>query len=260
MLRNTWMPSSAALVAAYARHNDGILGAVRQRLLSRALALHLPAGPARIIDVGGGEGYQAINLARAGHDVVLLDPDRAMLAAAARRLRAEEPAVRDRVALVRGAAEQAPDLVAGQFEAVCCHGVLMYLDDPAGLLRTLVGLASPGGLISVLAKNGEALAMRPALEGRWADARTALHTGIDEGGRNVVSRADTVGQVKAILAAAGAETQKWYGLRIFSDHLGEAPIGPDFDVLCDLEWEAGCRDPYRAVARLFHVVARRRSR
>jgi SAM-dependent methyltransferase len=257
-MANTWMASSSALVEAYARHNNSQLGALRQRLLSRALARHLPGECTRIIDVGGGEGHQAISLARAGYDVVLLDPDPAMLAAAARRLEAETAAVRDRVELVLGRGERARHLVPGQFDAVCCHGILMYLDQPVDMLRSLVGLARPGGLISVLAKNGAALAMRPALEGRWADALATVHGGVDEGGRNVASRADTVENVTGILSAAGAEVRAWYGLRIFSDHLGDAPVGPDFDTLCDLEWQAGCRDPYRQVARLFHLIAWRR--
>lgn len=256
-MTNTWMASSAALVEAYAQHNLGVRGAIRQRLLSRALARHLPAGPAGIIDIGGGEGHQAIDLARAGHRVVLLDPDPAMLTAARGRLRAEPPAVRDRVRLVLGYGEEAPDLVTGQFDAVCCHGILMYVDQPATLLQALARLTRPGGVISVLAKNGAALAMRPALEGRWADALATLHTGVDAGGQTVASRADTVEAVAAILARAGAETRAWYGLRIFSDHLGDAPVGPDFEVLCELEWEAGCRDPYRAAARLFHLIAQR---
>ncbi|MEV0605870.1 hypothetical protein AB0I61_05770 [Polymorphospora rubra] len=51
---NSWMQNSAALLGAYARHNDGVPEAERQRLLTRALTAHLPAGGARIADVGGG--------------------------------------------------------------------------------------------------------------------------------------------------------------------------------------------------------------
>ncbi|SCE98285.1 class I SAM-dependent methyltransferase [Micromonospora mirobrigensis] len=254
---NSWMANSAALLEAYARHNDDLPGVVRQRLLDRAITAHLPPGPARVVDVGGGAGFQAVGLARAGHEVVLLDPDPAMLADAARRLADEPGQVRDRVRLVQGYGEQAPELVGGGFDLVCCHGILMYVDDPALLLRSVTALARPGGLLSVLAKNAESVAMRPALEGRWSDAVATLRTGVDAGGRTVDTRADTVEGVSGLLAAAGARPRAWYGLRIFTDHLRDVPGEAELDQLCELEWEAGRRDPYRRVARLFHVVAER---
>lgn len=255
---NSWMANSAALVEAYARHNDGVLGALRQRLLSRALATHMPPWPQRVIDVGGGAGHQALELARAGHHVVLLDPDPAMLRAAETRLAAEEPGVRDRVRTVLGYGEDAPALTGEAcFDVVCCHGILMYLSEPGPLLRGLAALAAPGALLSVLAINGDAIAMRPAMMGRWADALATLESGVEEGGRNLAHRADSVEEVSRLLAAAGAPPITWYGLRLFADHLGDVAPGPDFEDLCELEWLAGTRDPYRLVARLFHVLARR---
>ncbi|MEU9890241.1 methyltransferase [Sphaerisporangium sp. NPDC051011] len=255
---NSWMSNSAALVEAYAQHNDGVLGMLRQRLLARALEAHMAPWPQRVIDVGGGAGYQAIELARAGHDVVLLDPDPAMLRAAEERLAAEDAGVRGRVRTVLGYGEDAPSLVGeGGFDVVCCHGILMYLPEPAGLLRVLTRLAAPGGLLSVLAINREAIAMRPAMRGRWADALAGLESGVEEGGHNLAHRADLVEEVSGILADAGAPAITWYGLRLFSDHLGDVPPGPDFDDLCELEWRAGARDPYRRLGRLFHVLARR---
>jgi S-adenosylmethionine-dependent methyltransferase len=258
MTPNSWMENSGALMVAYARHNSGVLGTLRQRLLTRALSAHMPAGPQRIIDVGGGEGHQAIALARAGHRVVLLDPDAAMLAAAEQRLAQQEQAVRDRVTMVLGYGENAADVVTGQFDVVCCHGILMYIDDPAAILKSIVSVAWPGALISVLASNADAVAMRPALQGRWADALAILETGSDdETARYVPGRADTVENIQAILTEARATVMTWYGVRVFSDHLGDVPPGEDFESLCELEWAAGARDPYRKVARLFHVIARR---
>lgn len=257
---NSWMADSAALVQAYARHNGGLLGTVRQRLLARTLALHMPSGPQRVIDIGGGEGYQAMSLAEAGHQVVLLDADPKMLECAQARLAEVRPEVARRVELVLGYGEQAVELTGGGFDVVCCHGILMYVADPEPLLRNVVGLARPGGLISVLAKNADAAAMRPALEGRWADALAVLRAGIDLGGHNVTSRSDTVEGIEALLAEAGATSEVWYGLRIFSDHFGDAPVGSGFEDLCELEWLAGTRDPYRRVARLIHVIAHRTDR
>lgn len=46
---------------------------VEYGLTMRALAEHLPPAPARVADVGGGVGRYAIELARRGYDVTLLD-------------------------------------------------------------------------------------------------------------------------------------------------------------------------------------------
>ncbi len=257
MTANTWTDNDD-LAAAYARHVGSLRGALRQALVTRALLAHLPGTPVRIADIGGGSGQQAIALARAGHHVSLVDPDPTMLAAAQTALAAEDESVRERLVLVQGYGEEAADLIGTGFDLVSCHGVLMYLDDPDPLLASLVGLArSDGGLISILGKNAHALAMRPALESRWADALAVLDASTETGRLGVPSRADTIDHVTSSLEAAGAPALAWYGVRVFTDHLRDAPVGADFDLICDLEWQAGERDPYRRVARLFHLIARR---
>jgi S-adenosylmethionine-dependent methyltransferase len=42
---------------------------VRQELVARQLAAELPPPPVRIIDCGGGQGTQALRLARRGYEV-----------------------------------------------------------------------------------------------------------------------------------------------------------------------------------------------
>ena len=255
MSGNTW---TGDLATAYARHTGGLRGALRHALLNRGLLTHLPSEPQRLIDVGGGAGHQAIVLARAGHHVTVLDPDPAMLQRATAARDAEPAAVAERIDLHAGRGEHALDLfAAGSFDAACCHGVLMYLDNPVPLLSTLVELVRPGGLVSVLAKNRSALAMRPGLEGRWGDALAVIDADTETGNLGVASRADSLAAVQGILALAGATTRQWYGVRVFTDHLGDTPVGPDLDEALDAEWAAGSRDPYRSVARLFHLIASR---
>ena len=77
--------------------------------------------------------------------------------------------------LVEGTGERARETLGGEsFDAVLCHGVLMYLEDPRPMIHALSALLRPGGVVSVLAKNAAALAMRPALEGRYQDALFSL--------------------------------------------------------------------------------------
>ncbi|WP_091102678.1 class I SAM-dependent methyltransferase [Nonomuraea pusilla] len=321
---NTWTSASGARpAAAYARHTGTLRGVVRHELVARALRTHLPAGPARVLDVGGGDAWQAVRMARDGREVTVLDPDPEMLERARRRLLGEPDAVRARVRLVEGDGEDAPRLAGGGYDAVTCHGVLMYLRDPGPLVDALVAAARPGGLLSVMTKNAAALALRPGLERRWPDALAALTAedgdasgsrtqpvgtqpvgtepvgtepvGTEPGGTEpgrtlpggaevgtaregaarerpvgagpvemgnvgVPTRADTVEGLAALLARSGAETVTWYGVRIFTDHLGDEPVPPDVDRVVDAEWEAGRRDPYRRVARQIHLIARARPR
>ncbi|WP_368857810.1 class I SAM-dependent methyltransferase, partial [Nonomuraea sp. MG754425] len=49
---------------------------VRQELVTRQLARHLPAAPCRVLDVGSGQGTQALRMAARGHHVTALDASR----------------------------------------------------------------------------------------------------------------------------------------------------------------------------------------
>ncbi|MEV0754114.1 methyltransferase [Streptosporangium sp. NPDC050280] len=255
-MTNSWFSTSGEdLSAGYARHMATLRGAVRHALVARALRTHLPTGSQQVLDVGGGDGHQAAQLARIGHQVTVLDPDPAMLAQARQRLEGESAQVRQRVRLVEGSGHEAADLVGGGYDLVLCHGVLMYIETPEPFVADLVAAARPGGLVSLLTKNRDALAMRPGLEGRWADALAVMNAHAETGNLGVTSRAHTAADIDAMLASAGASTAAWYGVRAFTDHLGDIPVGDSFDTLLDAEWEAGRRDPYRRIARLLHFIA-----
>jgi len=236
--------------------------AVRQEIVARQLAAHLAGRPGlRVLDVGCGQGTQAVRLARRGHAVTGLDGSATMLADLGRSLRDEPPAVRDRVRPVLGDALSTADLFeAGSFDAVLCHGVLMYLPDPAPLLAAIARVTAPGGVVSLLARNGDALAMRPGLHRDWAAAAGAFD---GTGYRNrigVQARADRLDDLSAGLAAVGLEAERWYGVRVFTDAAGDEEPVPDleaFGLLLDCEERAGRTDPYRSVAALLHVLARR---
>jgi S-adenosylmethionine-dependent methyltransferase len=249
----------AKLAAGYNSSGGTLRRVVRHELVDRALAEHLSGPPARIVDVGGGAGQQSIRLARKGYEVTILDPSPEMLDEARRRLASEDEDVRRRVRLVEGEGERGHEVLGGEkFDAVLCHGVLMYLEDTWPMIQGLSTLAPSGGIVSVLTKNASALAVRPALEGRYRDALSLLEADRDLGRLGVITRGDTVEGLSEAFAEAGLAVERWYGVRVFSDHLGDSVPGEDLPEILELEWEAGKREPYRSVARLIHMVGRRK--
>ena len=191
--------------------------------------------------------------------MTVLDPSREMLQRAREALSSESKAVRDQVRLISGRGEDAPRILGrGSFDAVLCHGVLLYLEDPRPLVRALAEISRPGAVISILTKNAGALATRPALEGRYRDAIVAFDSDRDLGRYGAVTRGDTVSELSHMLEGCGVELARWYGVRVFTDHLEDHPPGPDLPEILEVEWEAGRRDPYRNVARLMHVIGRKK--
>lgn len=248
----------AGLAERYLTSDATLRQVVRHTLVARQLEKHLPGPPARILDIGGGAGQQAIPLARAGYELTILDPSAKMLAEAHRRLESEAEAVRRRIRLVEHAGEDAPGIFGkSSFDAALCHGVLMYLNDPRPMVRTLALVVRPGGVVSVLAKNAAALAMRPALEGRYADALASLGADRDLGRLGVVTRGNTIEGLAEMFKEAAVDIERWYGVRMFTDHLRDQMPDEDLISVVELEWEAGGREPYRSVARLVHVVGRK---
>jgi S-adenosylmethionine-dependent methyltransferase len=131
---------------------------VRHELVTRQLAGHLPdqAG-LRVIDLGCGQGTQVLRLARAGHVVTGLDSSETLLADLDRSLRAEPGPVRERVSVAAGDIRDASGMFEpASFDVVLCHGVLMYLPDPAPVLEAAASLAAPGAIVSLIARNGDA--------------------------------------------------------------------------------------------------------
>jgi S-adenosylmethionine-dependent methyltransferase len=245
-------------------HYGNLRGQVRTTVVDRQLLAHLPDGPARIVDVGGGSGEQSVPFARRGHDVTVADPSETMLAHARDRIAAADDAVAANISLAAvGLDDVVAHFGAGTFDLVMCHGVLMYLSDPGPALAALVELTRPGGLVSIVATNRRSVALRAGLRGNWEETLAFFGQGEYPtrylNGLGVDARADDPDDVAARLDAAGADTLAWYGVRLFTDAWtpDRATTDAPEDVLA-AEWEAATRDPYRQMSRLFHLVARRR--
>ena len=240
-----------------------VKGRVRTYVLHHQLLEHLPAPPAAVLDVGAGAGHQSFPLARAGYDVTLLDPSSAMLGKAQQRLERLPGEARRRVTLVQADGENAAEAMHGQrFAAVLCHGVLGYLQQPEPLVDQLCRCVEAGGVVSIMAGNANAMAVRPALEQRWDDALAAFDATEEIGVLGVPTRADTVEALSDLLRRRGVRPQRWYGVWLFVDWLDFSGTDLDPDdsqqvaAAAAVELEASRRDPYRQLSRVFHLVGR----
>ena len=79
----------------------------------------------------------------------------------------------------------------------------------------------------------------------------------DQGRLGVVTRGDTVEDLYRAFREAGIDLVQWYGVRVFTDHLGDRMPDENLSEMLELEWEAGRREPYRSIARLIHLVGRK---
>ncbi|GAA2313118.1 methyltransferase domain-containing protein [Streptomyces kunmingensis] len=235
---------------------------VRQELVARQLdeqiAGRFPVGQRlRVLDVGMGQGTQALRLARAGHKVTGVEQDPGMISAAQQALAAEPEGVRERVRIVEGdGRDTGVHFLPGSFDVVLCHGVLMYVEDPDALLAGLARMLAPGGLLSLLVRNADALAMRPGLAGDWVSTLGSFESTKYHNRLGLDVRADRLSTLTATLAGIGAPLHAWYGVRVFTDQAGdgaELPERGELQTLLAAEERAGRTEPYRRVAALLHL-------
>lgn len=232
-------------------HYDATRGRVRLALVLERLEETFPPPPARVLDVGGGSGVVAVPLAARGYDVTLLEPSTGMLEVARRRIVDAGAEVH----VVEAGIEDVGTRIDGSFDAICCHAVLLYLEEPARHLEALRAVAEPGAVLSLLEKNRLGLAMRPGLHGDFVEAVRVLDDPVAAGNLGIANRARSVDEWTELLGGASWHLDSWVGVRLFSD-LAPDELPPDrFDELLRLERAAGGREPYRSVSRLVHLSA-----
>jgi len=205
----------------------------------------------RVLDVGGGDGMDALPLALAGHDVTIVDPSESWLAEARRRAHAEGVAI----ATICGGLD---DLPSGEWDLVLCHFVLRYRPADAGDIAALARRVRDGGRLSVMDVNPAGRVLRAVVSdgpaAALADLRAdtlAVHT------FNTEVRKVHADDIVDEAAAAGLYEVGRYGNRIANDLLVDNDRKHDeafFDDLLALELELSGREPFRRVGFAWQLI------
>lgn len=214
-----------------------------------------------ILDTGGGSGNFAVPVARLGHRVTVVDPSPNALFALERR--AAEADVADRVQGVQGDVHGLFDVVErGGYDAVLCHGVLEYVDDPAEGVRNAVAALRTEGFLSLLAAGLGGAVLARALAGHFTEARHALddpHGRWGEG--DPMPRRFTADQLTALVEDAGLTVGSVHGVRVFADLVPGVLVDTEpgaLDALLKLEETAAELPAFHSVATQLHVLGETR--
>ncbi|MZD06250.1 methyltransferase [Streptomyces sp. SID5785] len=215
-----------------------------------------------VLDTGGGSGNFAVPVARLGHRVTVVDPSPNALFALERR--AAEAGVADRVRGVQGDISGLFDVAErAAFDAVLCHGVLEYVEEPAEGVRHAAGALRDGGVLSLLAAGLGGAVLARALAGHFKEARQALD---DPAGRwgegDPVPRRFTAEQLSGLVADAGVAVGAVHGVRVFADLVPGVLVDTEpgaLQELLKLEAAAAEQPAFLAMATQLHVLGEKRA-
>ncbi|MCP5101245.1 MAG: methyltransferase domain-containing protein, partial [Chloroflexi bacterium] len=127
-------------------------GKLRYRIAHANMAPHLPQHPAHILDLGGGNGFDAIPLAKKGFSVSVMDFSAEMVTQGQQLAEAE--GVVDKILFEVGDATQLADRFSEPiFDMVMCHNVLQYVEDVTAVLISIHNILKPGGILSLIITN-----------------------------------------------------------------------------------------------------------
>lgn len=236
-----------ANVLAWKQYTESARGKLRHAVILHHLRQHL-AVEGNILEVGGGTGEIAADLARAGYRVTLLDFSQAMLASAMARC-----AGLDVQPICADASTIGALFHSATFDAVLCHSLIEFVDEPSDLIRRLTAVLRKGGTLSLVFGNRYHAPAHQAIFQR--DFRGAL-AGLDA----ELPATDLFGlprrtlypeAARQTMEACGLEVSAEYGIRVFADLVGDLD---EWDDLLELELSVSSRMPYRQLARFIQII------
>jgi S-adenosylmethionine-dependent methyltransferase len=225
------------------------------------LRKHLPGKSLRILDAGGGSGFDSIPLAREGHQIDLMDYSAEMLKVAQKDVERED--LQDRIRLHQADISRLDRIFPRpEFDAVICHNVLQFIGDPQNLLPQMAKILAPGGILSLISGNRYTIPYRTAFYAKDLDqayrqigSRNYQHFFF-----NTEVTEYSADEVREMLPGAGLAFEAHYGIRCLADYWGdnETKLRPEvWEKIVRLEYALTDKQPYNLMARFWQIIARK---
>ena len=236
-------------------------GQLRLAILRRDFEEFLPlAGNSlNILDAGGGQGQFALELAEAGHQLVLTDISEEMLELARVKLASLPPEVQNRVKIVQSPLQDLKSTLQSAqspFDLVMCHAVIEWLKEPADLVASLEPLVSPGGYFSLVFYNLDGMIFKNLLRTNFKKIQREDYTGFR--GSLTPTNPLRLEQVRTWVADVGLEEICCSGIRVFHDYIfNAADRAREPETLQEMELAFSRQLPYRDLGRYIHVLCRK---
>ena len=135
-------------------------GKIRIEVIKTDLENHLKS-KLDILDIGAGSGMMALELARQGHNLTLLEPVADLLNTAQQQFNNMNLHAQFHL----NTYENIPYLFQQQFDLICIHAVLEWLEQPFDLLNYLKPLLKPQGKLSLAFYNKDGLILHNLIRG-----------------------------------------------------------------------------------------------
>lgn len=259
---------NASLSARGDRHFNGLAdkfetslygnlrGELRLSLLDRLLPEMLDLYGQPVLDVGAGLGQQAVWFIQRGHAVTLAEPSAEMLGRA--RERVSSLAEDSPVSYISAPLQELADHAPGAWPLVVCHAVLEWLADPRAGLQHLAGLMAPGGQLSLMVFNRDALRMSNVVKGNLDKALADRLEGKGQRQRLTPISPLTHDQLMEWAEALGLHFDAVAGIRVFHDYLRRPPESDgDVKTLLELEHRYCRSEPHWRLGRYLLYSFRR---
>jgi S-adenosylmethionine-dependent methyltransferase len=233
---------------------DTAKGSWRLKLIQEDLkTLRENPTPLMVWDAGCGFGQISLWLAEQGHDLVLCDVSGLMLSKAQANFAKAGLTAQFHHAAIQQIAPQLP-----QFDLALFHATLEWLGNPPAALNQVADKVKPGGYLSLLYYNRNAMIYKNALKAGWRLQHLLEDNYLGKGNKLTPPNPQYPHEIQEQLRHLGFTINSQTGILVFHDYLADdIRNASNEEELFALEYRY-CRIPtFRDMGRYIHLLARR---